>query len=288
MPERGDSLPHRDFYRCQHPPGGTSTPAPVDLWHRSTTLAMLTHALLRHRTRHPPTPAGLITFDVNEFRRRCDALTFARLNGTAIVSQATQQQHALRGGERYVETVCTEPVVNTRPVAPLGAIPVIESPGRHNGCQQTHHATRQHPTRSAHSTTAASRPRPRSSPGYRCQSSTPSTLGQERRLRVDQCLFAVIMEPYLYGTFTREVGDLVKALGADSGISKSEVSRTCADLDTEVWEFRDRPLIEPPDRMAGSSSCCACAMGRRDQCPNSALIAPQTLATPDQLESSRF
>jgi putative transposase len=59
---------------------------------------------------------------------------------------------------------------------------------------------------------------------------------------VDQSLFAVIMEAYLHGTSTRKVDDLVKALGADSGISKSEVSRICADLDTEVAVFRDRSL----------------------------------------------
>jgi hypothetical protein len=47
---------------------------------------------------------------------------------------------------------------------------------------------------------------------------------------VDQSLFAVIMEAYLHGTSTRRVDDLVKALR----ISKSEVSRICADLDTEV------------------------------------------------------
>jgi putative transposase len=40
----------------------------------------------------------------------------------------------------------------------------------------------------------------------------------------------------------RSVDDLVKALGAESGISKSEVSRICADLDGEVAAFRDRPL----------------------------------------------
>jgi hypothetical protein len=68
----------------------------------------------------------------------------------------------------------------------------------------------------------------------------PSLL--ERRRRVDQSLFAVIMEAYLHGTSTRKVDDLVKALGADSGISKSEVSRICADLDTEVAAFRDRTL----------------------------------------------
>jgi putative transposase len=66
----------------------------------------------------------------------------------------------------------------------------------------------------------------------------------ERRRRVDQCLFAVVMEAYLHGTSTRKVDDLVKALGADSGISKSEVSRICADLDTEVGAFRDRPLAD--------------------------------------------
>ena len=41
----------------------------------------------------------------------------------------------------------------------------------------------------------------------------------ERRL-VDQALFAVVMEAYLHGVSTRKVDALVKALGADSGISK--------------------------------------------------------------------
>ena len=41
---------------------------------------------------------------------------------------------------------------------------------------------------------------------------------------------------------TRKVEDLVKALGADAGISKSEVSRICGDLDQEVGAFRDRDL----------------------------------------------
>ena len=48
----------------------------------------------------------------------------------------------------------------------------------------------------------------------------------------------------LHGTSTRKVDDLVKALGADTGISKSEVSRICADLDTEVAAFRDRSLAD--------------------------------------------
>jgi transposase-like protein len=52
------------------------------------------------------------------------------------------------------------------------------------------------------------------------------------------------MEAYLHGVSTRKVDDLVKALGVDSGISKSEVSRICADLDEEVGAFRDRPLSD--------------------------------------------
>src|SRR3954452_9789526 len=66
----------------------------------------------------------------------------------------------------------------------------------------------------------------------------------ERRRRVDQALFAVIMEAYLHGVSTRKVDDLVKALGADTGISKSEVSRICADLDAEIAAFRDRSLAD--------------------------------------------
>ena len=48
------------------------------------------------------------------------------------------------------------------------------------------------------------------------------------------------MEAYLHGTSTRKVDDLVAAIGADTGISKSEVSRICADLDTDVAAFRGR------------------------------------------------
>jgi putative transposase len=77
-------------------------------------------------------------------------------------------------------------------------------------------------------------------PKLRAGSFFPSLL--ERRRRVDQALFAVVMEAYLHGVSTRKVDDLVRALGADSGISKSEVSRICADLDGEVSAFRDRSL----------------------------------------------
>ncbi len=46
----------------------------------------------------------------------------------------------------------------------------------------------------------------------------------------------------------------MKALGADTGISKSEVSRICANLDADVAAFRDRPLADTTlDPMA---TCC--------------------------------
>jgi putative transposase len=79
-------------------------------------------------------------------------------------------------------------------------------------------------------------------PKLRAGSFFPSLL--ERRRRVDQALFAVVMEAYLHGVSTRKVDALVRALGADSGISKSEVSRICADLDQEVSAFRDRSLAD--------------------------------------------
>jgi len=77
-------------------------------------------------------------------------------------------------------------------------------------------------------------------PKLRAGSFFPALL--ERRRRVDQALFAVVMEAYVHGVSTRKVDDLVKALGADTGISKSEVSRICAGLDAEVAQFRDRTL----------------------------------------------
>jgi transposase-like protein len=68
----------------------------------------------------------------------------------------------------------------------------------------------------------------------------PSLL-QPRR-RIDQALWAVVMEAYVHGVSTRKVDDLVAALGIDAGVSKSEVSRICGELDAVVREFRERPL----------------------------------------------
>ncbi|MFD9471490.1 IS256 family transposase [Streptomyces goshikiensis] len=77
-------------------------------------------------------------------------------------------------------------------------------------------------------------------PKLRAGSFFPSLL--ERRRRIDQALYAVVMEAYVHGVSTRSVDDLVKALGSDTGISKSEVSRICAGLDEQLEVFRTRPL----------------------------------------------
>ena len=77
-------------------------------------------------------------------------------------------------------------------------------------------------------------------PKLRKGSFFPSIL--EPRRRIDQALYAVVMEAYVHGVSTRSVDDLVDALGAASGIKKSEVSRICAGLDDVVGAFRTRRL----------------------------------------------
>ena len=77
-------------------------------------------------------------------------------------------------------------------------------------------------------------------PKLRKGSFFPSIL--EPRRRIDQALYAVVMEAYVEGISTRSVDDLVAALGVDSGISKSQVSRICAGLDETVTAFRTRRL----------------------------------------------
>jgi putative transposase len=58
----------------------------------------------------------------------------------------------------------------------------------------------------------------------------------------DQALWAVVTEAFVTGTSTRMVDDLLQALGAESGNSKSEVSRICKTLDVQVGAFRERDL----------------------------------------------
>ena len=68
----------------------------------------------------------------------------------------------------------------------------------------------------------------------------------EPRRRVDRALWAVIMTAYITGTSTRKVDDLVKALGCDTGISKSSVSRVCTAIDADVTVLRTRRLDHQP------------------------------------------
>jgi putative transposase len=76
-------------------------------------------------------------------------------------------------------------------------------------------------------------------PKLRKGSYLPSFL--EPRRTAEKALTAVIQEAYVHGISTRAVDDLVKAMGA-SGISKSQVSRLCAEIDERVNAFLARPI----------------------------------------------
>lgn len=68
----------------------------------------------------------------------------------------------------------------------------------------------------------------------------------EPRRRIDKALWAVIMTAYITGTSTRKVDDLVKALGCETGISRSSVSRICKEIDADVKVLRERRLDHQP------------------------------------------
>jgi len=63
----------------------------------------------------------------------------------------------------------------------------------------------------------------------------------EPRRMAEKALTAVIQEAYIQGVSTRSVDDLVQAMGG-SGVSKSQVSRLCEDIDERVHAFLDRPI----------------------------------------------
>jgi len=63
----------------------------------------------------------------------------------------------------------------------------------------------------------------------------------EPRRLAEKALTAVIQEAYVQGISTRSVDDLVKALGM-SGISKSQVSRLCEEIDGKVKAFLEGPI----------------------------------------------
>jgi transposase-like protein len=76
-------------------------------------------------------------------------------------------------------------------------------------------------------------------PRLRKGSYFPSFL--EPRRTAEKALVVVVQEAYVHGISTRAVDDLVKALGA-GGMSKSQVWRLCAEIDTRVNAFLSRPL----------------------------------------------
>ena len=73
----------------------------------------------------------------------------------------------------------------------------------------------------------------------------------------EKALTAVIQEAYIQGVSTRSVDDLVKAMGM-SGISKSQVSRLCEEIDNKVKAFLD--TIAAAEGTGDTSSTC----GRAD------------------------
>jgi transposase-like protein len=76
-------------------------------------------------------------------------------------------------------------------------------------------------------------------PKLRKGSYFPSFL--EPRRTAEKALTAVIQEAYVHGVSTRAVDDLVKAMGG-TGISKSQVSRLCEEIDERVQAFLTRPI----------------------------------------------
>jgi putative transposase len=98
-------------------------------------------------------------------------------------------------------------------------------------------------------------------PKTRTGSFFPALLAPRRR--IDVALHAVVMQAFIEGVSTRRVDDLVIALGG-TGISKSEVSRICARLDTEVAAWRTRPLDEQkfPYVFLDATYCKARVAGR--------------------------
>jgi transposase-like protein len=76
-------------------------------------------------------------------------------------------------------------------------------------------------------------------PKLRKGSYFPSFL--EPRRMAEKALTAVIQEAYVQGISTRSVDNLVQAMGG-SGVSKSQVSRLCQEIDERVGAFLDRPI----------------------------------------------
>ena len=78
-------------------------------------------------------------------------------------------------------------------------------------------------------------------PSPSCARAPTSLSFLEPRRTAEKALTAVIQEAYVHGISTRSVDDLVKAMGM-TGISKSQVSRLCEEIDERVNAFLSRPI----------------------------------------------
>jgi len=74
-----------------------------------------------------------------------------------------------------------------------------------------------------------------------CARAATSRRSWNPRRMAEKALTAVIQEAYVHGASTRSVDDLVKAMGM-TGISKSQVSRLCTEIDDQIAAFLNRPL----------------------------------------------
>lgn len=178
----------------------------------------------------------------------------ARMDLNAFVGKLLEEQDGdvLREGIR----VLSQALMETEVAGLIGA-------GRHerSGARTTYrngHRTRTWDTRMGTIELAI--------PKLRTGTYFPSLL-QPRR-RAEHALLAVVQEAYVHGVSTRKVDDLVKALGVD-GISKSEVSRICAELDTVVAAFRtgrwraSTAICGWTRRITRYASMAACSARRR-------------------------
>jgi putative transposase len=78
----------------------------------------------------------------------------------------------------------------------------------------------------------------------------------EPRRRAGKALASVVMQAYVEGVSTRRVDDVARAMGVE-GISKSQVSRICGELDEVVASWRSRPLDAGPYPSSGSTRWCS-------------------------------
>ena len=83
----------------------------------------------------------------------------------------------------------------------------------------------------------------------------------EPRRMAEKALAAVIQEAYIQGVSTRSVDDLVQAMGM-SGVSKSQVSRLCGEIDDKVNGFLDRSLEGDWPLSVARRNLCEGARGR--------------------------